>query len=109
MWDLQNQNPSLSADIPVAWDAPVRPAPERQRAERRKTAARDPNALRAGLTPGQLRTLDTLEQFQWILHFVRRPLFQAPIPVLFNRDASKFVVILEDGAIDEQPLLKLRG
>ena len=41
--------------------------------------------LRAGLTHQQLATLHSMEQFQWELRFVRRPLFDAPIPVLFNR------------------------
>ncbi|HVK52591.1 MAG TPA: hypothetical protein VM469_12740 [Pseudoxanthomonas sp.] len=77
--------------------------------ERRKPVAVDAAALREGLTPPQLATLQTMEQFRWYLHFVRRPLFQAPVPVLFNSDASRFVVILEDGTLDEHPTLKLRG
>lgn len=105
---FQNQNPT--AESPVAWEAPTRrPLQSVPTKERRKPVAVDPAALRQGLTPPQLATLQTMEQFRWYLHFVRRPLFQAPVPVLFNSDASRFVVILEDGTLDEHPTLKLRG
>ncbi|MBD9478122.1 hypothetical protein [Pseudoxanthomonas sp. PXM02] len=72
------------------------------------TSADDPVALRSGLSRAQLDTLDTMESFQWRLGFVRWPVFKAPIPVLFNRDGSRYVVIREDGSIDEHPALQLR-
>ena len=65
--------------------------------------------LRAGLTPAQLATLKTMEQFQWQLRFVRRPMFQAPVPVLFDRSGERYVVLREDGSIDQNPSLRLRG
>lgn len=77
--------------------------------ERRTTPAPAPESLRAGLTPAQLMTLEALEIFQWRLAFVRRPLFQAPIPVLFDREDTRYVVIEEDGTLDEQPTLQLRN
>jgi len=105
---LQTQNPA--AESPLAWETPTRrPLQSVPTKERRKPVAVDAAALREGLTPPQLATLQTMEQFRWYLHFVRRPLFQAPVPVLFNSDASRFVVILEDGTLDEHPTLKLRG
>lgn len=85
--------------------APAAHAPERRKA----ASAQDPDALRAGLTPPQLATLQTMEQFHWRLRFVRRPLFKAPIPVLFDREDTRYVVIEEDGSINEQPALRLRG
>lgn len=108
MLELQSQNPGPKS--PVAWEMPTRrPLAAARSPERRKPVAAEPAALRQGLTPPQLATLQTMEQFRWFLHFVRRPLFQAPIPVLFNNDASRYVVILEDGTLDEHPTLKLRG
>ena len=77
--------------------------------ERRKPGPLDYAGMRAALLPCQSETLDTLERFHWHLQFVRRPLFQAPIPVLFDRDGTRFVVIREDGTLDEQPALKLRA
>lgn len=78
--------------------------------ERRKTGsgALDTAALRAGLTPAQLKTLATMEQFRWSLRFVRRPMFQDPVPVLFAPD-GRYVVLNGDGTIDDSPTLKLRN
>jgi hypothetical protein len=77
--------------------------------ERREpTPDYDPVALRSGLSRAQLDTLDTMESFQWRLAFVRWPVFKAAIPVLFNRDGTRYVVIREDGSIDEHPTLTLR-
>ena len=77
--------------------------------ERRTGAPKMDNAtLLAGLTPEQQATIHTMETFHWRLKFVRRPLFKTPIPVLFNREGDRYVVVNEDGTIDEQPALKLR-
>ncbi|PBJ81954.1 hypothetical protein CMZ84_14040 [Lysobacteraceae bacterium NML93-0399] len=65
--------------------------------------------MREGLTSAQLVTTEALEIFGWRLAFVRRPLFQAPIPVLFDREGTRHVVILEDGTLDEHPVLTLRS
>ena len=77
--------------------------------ERRKGAPKmDDAMLLAGLTPEQQATIHTMETFHWRLKFVRRPLFKIPIPVLFNREGDRYVVVNEDGTIDENPALKLR-
>ncbi|MGO1070501.1 hypothetical protein [Lysobacter sp. CA199] len=77
--------------------------------ERRKHAERiSPVGLRAGLTAKQLEALATLEHFGWTLEFVRRPLFQDPIPVVFRADGSKFVVLEADGSLNEHPDFKIR-
>ena len=91
------------------WMSPPAPAPAPRTPERRKGAPADPMSLRHGLTPEQLVTLEALEIFRWRLAFVRRPLFQAPIPVVFDQDQTRFVVIREDGTLDEHPTLKLRS
>lgn len=36
-------------------------------------------------------------------------MFQPPIPVVFDADGTRFVVILEDGTLDEHPTLRLRN
>ena len=78
--------------------------------ERRKGAPKmDDATLLAGLTPEQQATIHTMETFHWRLKFVRRPLFKIPIPVLFNREGDRYVVVNEDGTIDETPALKLGG
>ena len=75
--------------------------------ERRKPKPMpDAALLRQGLTAEQLRTLEQLEHFQWTLEFVRRPLFQDPMPVLFDRERKRCVALLPDGSLDET--VKLR-
>ena len=77
--------------------------------ERRKGAPKlDDATLLAGLTPEQQATIHTMETCHWRLKFVRRPLFKIPIPVLFNREGDRYVVVNEDGTIDENPALTLR-
>lgn len=76
--------------------------------ERRRGAPLDPDALREGLTPAQLKALVTLEQFGWTLKFVRRPMFLDPVPVAFDRKGEKWVVIEPDGSLNEEPGFKIR-
>jgi len=78
---------------------------------RERRSAGDPpaTALRAGLNEAQLKTLHTMEQFKWTLRFVRRPLFQDPVPVLVDRDGSRYVALEPDGRINETPDFKIRG
>ncbi len=99
--------PVPSTVVAGPWRPQDGTTPKRNTPERRRGVT-DPSSLRAGLTPAQLTTLEALEIFKWRLAFVRRPLFQAPIPVLFDADNTRYVVILEDGTLDEQPTLKLR-
>jgi len=77
--------------------------------DRRKDDA-DPNMLqmRRGLTDRQLATLDTMSNFGWTLRFVRRPMFHPPIPVAFDRNTKRFVVIEADGSVNEDPDLQIR-
>ena len=96
-----------STVVPGPWPDEAS-TPQRRTPERRRFSTPDPSGLRAGLTPAQLVTLEAMEIFRWRLAFVRRPLFQAPIPVLFDKDDSRHVVILEDGTLDEHPTLRLR-
>lgn len=80
----------------------------RNNRERRRDAPLDPNALREGLTPAQLKALGTLQQFGWTLKFVRRPMFLDPVPVAFDRGGDKWVVIEADGSLNENPGFKIR-
>lgn len=76
--------------------------------ERRRRDPLDPAALRAGLTAPQVEALATLEQFGWTLRFVRRPMFMDPVPVAFDRQGGKWVVIEADGRLNENPGFKIR-
>ena len=76
--------------------------------ERRGAPPDDPAVLREGLRPAQLKALATLEQFGWTLRFVRRPMFLEPVPVAFDRNGEKWVVIEADGTLNENPGFKIR-
>lgn len=102
------RNAARAAVITGPWQTHTPAAPTPRTPERRK-AAQDADALRVGLTPAQLMTLEAMEIFHWRLAFVRRPLFQAPIPVLFDRGDTRYVVIEEDGTLNENPTLVLRA
>lgn len=69
--------------------------------ERRGQQGDDPVVLRAGLTPAQLKALGTLEQFRWTLRFVRRPMFQDPIPVVIDREGKRHAVLRADGTLED--------
>lgn len=88
---------------------PPPPMPPAGRPERRRGPPPGPETMRQWLNPAQLETLEALEIFKWRLAFVRRPMFQPPIPVVFDADGTRFVVILEDGTLDEHPTLRLRN
>lgn len=105
-------SPIKASILPGPWSTPEAPtttaAPTHAPERRASAPVADASALRAGLTPAQLVTLEAMEIFRWRLAFVRRPLFQPPIPVLFDRDGTRHVVIRADGTLDEQPTLVLR-
>ena len=79
------------------------PDKERRRAEKAQQAA-----LRRELNVAQQLTLSGLEQFGWELKFVRRPMFQASIPIVFDSDRKKYAVLEEDGTLNENPGFKIR-
>ena len=79
------------------------------RERRAQQAAVDAAKLREGLTPRQLGTVASMKAFQWELRFVRRPMFLAPIPVLFSHDGQRMVILEADGSINENPGFKIRS
>jgi hypothetical protein len=76
--------------------------------ERRTIDRPQARALERLLNTAQLETLHSIEHFGWELKFVRKPLFQPAVPVVFDPDRSHFAVIEEDGRLNENPQLKIR-
>lgn len=56
----------------------------------------------------QLRALRQLEGFGWKLAFVRRPLFQEAVPVVFDVSGKKFGVIEDSGQVNMQVNIVIR-
>jgi hypothetical protein len=76
--------------------------------ERRKTESRATITLRRDLNQDQQIALAELEKYGWELKFVRRPMFQQPIPVVFDCDRKSYAVLLPDGTLDQNPGFDIR-
>lgn len=57
------------------------------------------DALREQLNAEQRMTLSELELLGWTLKFVRRPLFQGPVPVVVSEDKEEIGLLDADGKI----------
>lgn len=76
--------------------------------ERRKDEQRSTRELRTDLNEAQRDTLAELERYGWQLKFVRRPIFQASIPVVFDGDRKSYAVLEVDGTLNEHPSFDIR-
>ncbi len=76
--------------------------------ERRMSDPLPPRALERDLNENQIATLRSLESFGWELKFVRRQLFQPPVPVVFDGERKKFGVLEVDGRLNEEPGFDIR-
>lgn len=65
-------------------------------------------ALKRLLNDEQRDTLSSLERFGWELKFIRRPLFQQSIAVVFDSDRKRFAILEPDGSLNENPDLVIR-
>ena len=76
--------------------------------ERRKGEQRSTRDMRAELNEAQRDTLTELERYGWQLKFIRRPIFQPSIPVVFDGDRKSFAVLEPDGTLNEHPPFDIR-
>ncbi len=77
--------------------------------EKRKGEWPIPDNLEDVLNAMQLIALSEIEAFGWELRFVRRPLFQEAVPVVFSGDGDQIGVLEEDGRLNLQPNIENRG
>jgi hypothetical protein len=77
--------------------------------DRRQSDEDVKSRLRALLNDAQRHTLAELERFGWELKFVRRPLFQPSIPVVFDGDRKTYAVLEPDGSLNQAPSFDIRG
>ena len=76
--------------------------------EKRKVVSPIPDNLKEVLNKAQLMMLNKMEGFGWRLEFVRRPLFQGILPVLFHPDSKEYGVLEDDGTLNMQSDSKIR-
>ena len=65
-------------------------------------------SLHEVLNETQLLTLSTVEEFGWVLAFIRRPLFQDIVPVLLHPDNNILGTLEVDGEVNTQSEIKFR-
>lgn len=67
-----------------------------------------PGNLKEILNEAQLLSLNKLEGFGWSLEFIRRPLFQEIVPVLFHPDTRAVATLTDDGTLNTRPDIQVR-
>lgn len=77
--------------------------------ERRKDPERTRRELRTELNDAQRDTLAEIERYGWEIDFVRRPIFQPSIPVVFDGDRKTHAVLEADGTLNEHPPFDIRS
>lgn len=76
--------------------------------ERRKDESRSTRDMRAELNDAQRDTLSELERYGWQLKFIRRPIFQPSVPVVFDGDRKTYAVLEKDGELNDHPPFDIR-
>jgi hypothetical protein len=76
--------------------------------ERRVGEVAIPDDIRARLNELQHQTLSRVEGFGWSVGFVRRPLFQDQVVVLFDSSGKQYAILNEDGTIDRTSEIVVR-
>ena len=76
--------------------------------ERRNKEMQSSDNLDEALNELQLLSLSKMEGFGWMLAFIRKPLFQEIVPVLFHPDSNKFGILDGDGTLNIKPDIKFR-
>jgi hypothetical protein len=76
--------------------------------KRGRDAERSRREMRSDLNAAQLDTLGDLERFGFVLKFVRRPMFQPSIPVVFDTELKTYAILEIDGTLNENPPFVIR-
>ncbi len=76
--------------------------------ERRTGVKPIPGDLKEVLNKAQWQTLKGGEYSNWVLKYVRRPLFLEPVFVVHNTEDDMIGVLEKDGSINMQPDIEIR-
>lgn len=76
--------------------------------ERRKPAGENARTMKREINAAQTITLVNLERFGWELKFIRHPLFQQPVAVVFDSDRKHYAILEPDGTLNEKPDFDIR-
>ncbi len=76
--------------------------------ERRTGQVAIPDDIKSRLNALQHQALCQLEGFGWSVGFVRRPLFQDQVVVLYDPSGQQHAILTEDGSIDRSTDIPIR-
>lgn len=76
--------------------------------ERRNNLKPTQDSVEKILSPQQLTALLRYERFSWRLWFIRSPLFQEPLPILYNVKTNQTGTLEPNGQLNTQTELKVR-
>ena len=76
--------------------------------EKRKGVEPVPDDAIGLLNQLKIMILRQIEGYGWRLHFIRRPLFQEPVPVVIDGDGRKIGILEEDGTLNREPDIIVR-
>ena len=77
--------------------------------DRREGKPAVPDDLERYLNKNQLNAYQSMTNSGWRMYFVRRPMFQHPMAVMINHEGTRIGVLEEEGHVDLNPSLELRG
>ena len=77
--------------------------------EKRAKDEQSRQVMMAELTDAQKAAIVQLEGFGWYLSFVRRPMFQPVVPILHDEDSNRYAILEDDGTLNEDHDLVIRG
>jgi hypothetical protein len=97
--------PELAPEPEPGALAALESLPDKERRECEQQVVREKER---DLTTDQVIALRNLEHFGWELRFVRRPLFEHPVPVLFDADTERYAILEDDGTVNEDHDLIIR-
>ena len=66
-------------------------------------------AQRSDMNDAQLESLADLKRSGWQLKFVRRPIFEPSIPVVFDADRKTYAIVEADGGLNQHRPFEIRG
>jgi len=78
-------------------------------ANRRRGEDPIPANYKALVTHDQLDGIRKLESFGWALTYIRRPKFEPVEVVLLHSDGKSYARLNEDGTLDQQTKVRIRG
>ena len=78
------------------------------RKERRSEGNQLPDSLVEVLNEDQLFALPIMEQFGWMVVFIRRPPLQNIVTVLNHPDTARVSILEDDGSLNLQPDIDFR-